>query len=32
MSAPDIGTGYAAAIVAKAENLEVQCWELPKLV
>jgi 4'-phosphopantetheinyl transferase len=32
MSAPDVGTGYAAAIVAKAENLEINCWELPHLV
>jgi 4'-phosphopantetheinyl transferase len=32
MAAPDVGAGYAAAIVAKAENLEITCRELPKLL
>jgi 4'-phosphopantetheinyl transferase len=32
MAAPDVGAGYAAAIVVKAKNLEITCQELPKLV
>ena len=32
MAAPDVGAGYAAAIVAKAKNLEIACRELPNLV
>lgn len=32
MAAPDIGAGYAAAIVAKAANLEITCQELPRLL
>ena len=30
MTAPDVGAGYAAAVIAKARNLEIKSWELPK--
>jgi 4'-phosphopantetheinyl transferase len=32
MAAPDVGAGYAAAVAAKAKNLEITCQKLPKLV
>jgi 4'-phosphopantetheinyl transferase len=31
MASPELGAGYAAAVIAKSSTLAIDCWELPNL-